>query len=713
MTAELRKGRGRPKEPAGGTAATGGPGGTRLPAGQGLRALLLNRSTVLLFGLALLFRVLYLLEYRHSPFWCLLFGDPKLYHERAVEILHGDLLGRGVSFHSSPLYPYFLALTYRVFGVSIPAVFTLQGIIGATDVVLVATCARLLLGPWGFWLAGVPLACWPVLAYLNAEQLEITMVLLGVHLMLLALLRARGAELVGGSPRRRIYLWAGLALGLAVLGKPNSILFLPCWWITEWLRLRTTSAGPAGTAAAGVAGVVDGAPSAAGVARAALRESTRRAGLVLAGVACAVAPFTIRNLAVNHDLVLTSANGGIDLYIGNNPGARGIFWVPTVLQGELYESSRRVAENALGRTLRASEVSNYWARRALSWVRGAPAAAVALTARKLLLMLNGLEISNHFDPNFLARDVFLLRVSPFRFGLWIPFAFWGMALAAARARRPRPGRTADRLAGILLVWILAYGLSLLPFFITARYRTPIVPALLVFSAYGILDLVQRIRARRVDRALAVGGGVVAAGFVLTHLPLIRAEEFYFNQEQVLAADARDRGDYAAAAALYAKALEMEPRSVIAHNSLAICLARLGKVEQGVDQLEQALHLDPQFPLAWRNLAILRREQGDLAGEREALTRAVALDPRFREARQDLVRSLIAQKDYPAALENLDALLRFDPEDREALWNRALLLGQYLGRKDEALRALDRLEMVTGPDARSRALRRSLTGPAAP
>ncbi|MFN8548377.1 MAG: tetratricopeptide repeat protein [Candidatus Eisenbacteria bacterium] len=625
-----------------------------------------------IFGLGLSFRLAYFAEFHRSPFFGLLHGDPEIYHQRALAILAGHFAGSGVDFHSSPIYPYFLALVYKLAGAHVPAAFVAQSLIGATSATLLAWIGWRLGGAALYWMSGVTLALWPVLAFLDNELLEMTLVLIGVNGMILLLLRARRRECAKQGSRGTL-LGAGACLGLAALGKPNSLLFLPLWFLWEWRRTRE----PIGA-------------------------TLRRLVPLALGTALVVFPFTLRNRLVGGDWVLTSSNGGINLYIGNNPEARGTFSVPARMEADLFAASRTLAEQARGRPLRPSEVSSYWAGEAARWLMSHPVEAARLYLRKLLLLVNHLEIPNHFDLNFLARDLWLLRVSPFRFGLFFPFALWGLALAVREVRRGHGDWD------VPLVWTGAYALSLLPFFVTERYRLPAVTVLLVFAARGLLDIVTTLRSRERRLPLAAAA-TVAIGFGLTFLPLAKAEDFFPAQLQILAGAARDRGDFAGAADYYREALALQPQSVLAHNSLGTSLARLGRVDEAAREFEAALKIDPNYPPAWRNLARWRGQTQGPAAEIECLDRAVALDPGFWEARRDIVRALTANGRYAEALPQLDALLAHDPADRSSLWNRALLLGQFLGRPAEALATLDRLESAGGANEQTRQLRAQLTG----
>ena len=169
----------------------------------------------------------------------------------------------------------------------------------------------------------------------------------------------------------------------------------------------------------------------------------------------------------------------------------------------------------------------------------------------------------------------------------------------------------------------------------------------------------------------------------------------------------ERAPHYAAADYFRQALAQEPRSVLAHNSLGTSLARLGRQDEAAREFEAALAIDPSYPPAWRNLARWRGQTQGPDAEIDCLGRAIALDPGFWDARRDLVRVLTSNARYPEALVQLDSLLAHDPRDRSSLWNRALLLGQFLGRPAEALETLNRLESIAGPTDQTRQLRAEL------
>jgi Flp pilus assembly protein TadD len=83
-------------------------------------------------------------------------------------------------------------------------------------------------------------------------------------------------------------------------------------------------------------------------------------------------------------------------------------------------------------------------------------------------------------------------------------------------------------------------------------------------------------------------------------------EVHFNLGHVLA----KKGDWLNAITSYRAALQAWPTpNAHNHNDLGICLAKVGKVDEAIDQFREALRIDGDFPDAHRNLAILLLQVG--------------------------------------------------------------------------------------------------------
>src|SRR5206468_994583 len=127
-------------------------------------------------------------------------------------------------------------------------------------------------------------------------------------------------------------------------------------------------------------------------------------------------------------------------------------------------------------------------RRAWLVLLGAALAIARLQLKKVYLFLAGNEIPRNQEI-YPAREYspvlrLLLWKVPglaFPFGLLMPLGLVGMAV---RWRR----------APMLAAIVVAYGAAVLAFFITARYRMPLVPYLLIFAAAGVRWLFKEARA---------------------------------------------------------------------------------------------------------------------------------------------------------------------------------------------------------------------------
>src|SRR5690349_19344161 len=150
-------------------------------------------------ALALAIRCFNLWQIHHAPFWSLRLGDGEAYHLWATRIAAGDWLGRDV-FYQAPLYPYFLALVYRLFDESPATVRIVQALLGAASCALLSYAGFRLFGRRGL-LAGLVLALYPPPIFLDG-LIDKTALSTTLLCALLALFTARR------------WLCAGILLGL-------------------------------------------------------------------------------------------------------------------------------------------------------------------------------------------------------------------------------------------------------------------------------------------------------------------------------------------------------------------------------------------------------------------------------------------------------------------------------------------------------------------
>jgi tetratricopeptide (TPR) repeat protein len=397
--------------------------------------------------LALTVRLVYLHQIQASPLFDFPVVDAKTYVDDARHLSSESWLGRPTPFWQPPLYPYALALLFRVFGESyyLPRLF--QAILGAGVCVLTMLIGRRVFPPAVTLVAGLAAALYGPLIYFGGELLPTLPAIFLDLLLLLLLLRAPGTG-------RWSWLAAGLLLGLSCLAVANVLLLVPFLLFWRW-RCRGQEGIP-------------------------LSRIAQQGGLLLAGCLLTIAPVALRNWQVGGDLVLISHNAGINFYIGNNPEYdRTVEIRPGRDWAQLVEMPEREAGIE-----RPSAKSRFFFARSWEFIAAQPRSYLRLLLRKLYLYWRGDEIRRNLDPYYARRDSSLLaillwkRELAFPFGLVAPFALIGLvAFCRSPAGRGAPGR-------LLLLFPLAYMASVVLFFVTSRYRLPGVPVLLLFAAYG-------------------------------------------------------------------------------------------------------------------------------------------------------------------------------------------------------------------------------------
>lgn len=593
--------------------------------------------------------------------------DARGYHEWATAIASGDLLGAGV-FYQEPLYPYVLGAAYRLFGARPLVAYVLNALLEAAGLALLHRVTRRVFGARAALLALLLGATYGLFLFHVVQVAKSSLDLLLAAALLLAFARAdaSGGDAAG---RARRWLVVGLLAGLGCLNRGNLLLAVPL------LAARAALQRPRG------------------------RGAATAAGALLIGVALPIAPVTARNALVGNDLVLTTAHGGFNLYLGNSERADGTSKrVPLVRENPEYEpdDAREVASRAAGRPLRQSEVSAWWARRAVAWVAAHPGEAVRLYARKVHLLATATELPDSVDPRFVARGVPLLAGPWTTYGIVLPLAALGFALA----RRDR------RAAGPLLFLLAAVAASLLPFYVFARYRLPLVPLLLPAAGFALASLAAAARAR--DRRALVGLLLVPA-VLLLGIPPPGVDRSFAVSEANLANVLVEEGRHDEALAAYDRALAERPAYANGRLARAGLLRKIGRVDEAEAELRAILAADPDEWYARYDLGRILLDRGDSEAAARAFADAARTWPPEPRLHFALGVALRRSGEPAGAAAAFREALRRDPASTDARWNLALLLAE-MGERDAARRELEALAAARPDDARvADALRRLEAG----
>jgi tetratricopeptide (TPR) repeat protein len=559
--------------------------------------------------------------------------DSGVYVGLARQVADGDLLLRGGTggqpFFLAPLYVYFLAAPLLLTGGSLVAVKVLQVLLGTAAVGLLHEASRPWLGyPAALAAAGLLALTGPVVFH-EAILLQTALDPFLTALALYAVSRALRAA------RARDWVVAGAALGLFALNRPNALV----WGLA----------------------LVAALPIARGIAR-----GGREAGALALGLALALAPATLRNLAVSGEPVLVSSHGGLNLYIGNRAEADGTYrHVPGItpdMRGQAKDA-RRLAEESAGHSLTAREVDAHFRSLAWEWVLSRPLDAGRLFLRKLAYVFAAPEISLNYSYAYYALDEpTLLRWLVVGAWLLVPLGLLGFGerlwSGPPGGGGPRGGRWDFALWALV---VPAYALCVATFFVSARYRLPLLVPLSAGAGFALVRLVETTRARA-TRRLAARAVALAALFALALWPH-GLDDGRAEERTVMLLWLVDHGQGA-------EALRRLPAVEAAHPEPARLLLRLGQALDENREAEAAARI---------------------------LERSLAIDASSARARLALGQALFGSGRASEAIPHLRAALDagFRPESAGFLLVQALAAS---GQAEEAKARLARLSVPPGTDA---------------
>jgi len=569
-----------------------------------------------LFAVALVVRIAHLIAFSDSPFARLPILDAAFYDQWAREVAAGDWIGKGL-WLGQPLYAWFTGLLYAAAGASVIVPLAVQCLLGAGTVTLIWALAARLLPRRAAHLTGGLAALFTPFLFTGGLLLSENLTLfLNAALLVLAL---RGERL---GPRALFGL--GALTGVAALARIQILLFavLYAGWLACARKERRALA----------------------------------AALFLVGTALPVAPVTLRNVLVTGQPFLISANGGINFYLGNNPQARGLCTPPACLRrghSETYADAQAEAERRAGRALTPRETDAFWWAEGRRFLGADLGASLGLWARKLAWFWNGFELSDVVDFYESKSHSAWLHL-PVDFRLVGPFGLLGLILLWRERRRAAP----------LYLYVASQVLFALLFFVNARYRVLVAPALLVFAAAGLAWTAAAARARDAGRLL--GGGValgLASLLVFAPLGAARggdlapAERHANNGAALLAQGRMEEAEQA-----LRQALALKPAHGKAHFHLGTILKGRKDGAGALAEFRAAAAAEPRLAPAHLQVGnLLLNEHHDPVGAEAAYRSALLADPRMALARYNLGLALLSQRRGAEAQQEFAEAARLDPK----------------------------------------------------
>jgi len=600
--------------------------------------------------------LLYLSGSTHDPTFYRPLIDAQTY-DNTAKMLAGGIEPSQEPFFQPPLFPYLLASIYHIFGYRIMMAKVILSLFGVLTAVLTCAVGRRLFGGAVGLIAGVLAAFYGPLVFFNIQLLPAGIATMLGTATLFMLLVAVDTRLPAA------WLGVGVLIGLSAITVPNFLLILLV--ATGWLFVDAWRKKEAA-------------------------KTVARFVFMLFGVCLIVLPVTARNWIVSRQVVFISTNGGINLYLGNNENTETTLAIRPGLDWD-YVERMPIREGVQS----ASEADRFFQRKVFHYAASHPGLFVRDYLHKLAQLINARELPRTFDIYSYRQfssvlSVLTWSVGPFFFPWGIVFPLAVIGFLSCCRREPR--------VWLVFAFLLVLGLSVALFFVTARHRLILVPAVIVLAAQGIWWIFREATARM--RMIALGGLVLLVALV--NWPVKAAtDEFNFNAERhvLLGIRAYDNGNFAQAENEYQHALLIDPTYVDAYNQWGLLDLRMRRSADAVTAFRNAIRLNPAFAEGYNNLGLIYLQTDRLQKAEQQFNRAIGLRPELSKPYGNLGVLYLREGKTAKALQFLRRAIELDPLYYEAGNYLAWVLATHPSAEfrdgDEAVRIAERMIEITG------------------
>jgi len=445
----------------------------------------------------------------------------------------------------------------------------------------------------------------------------------------------------------------------ATLLKETTVAVYLCWWVVgalavyrtpdklKWLAfgafcgvgvaIRSTLAllVPVAALLPAIAGVPWSPALAEPLRRKATRDWLGRAALLGAGLALALAPWSIRNHRAYGGLSPLPHNGGIVLHQAYNvDNPQSAIWIPAFVNylnpSEIWRGYADEAARRAGRPLSPPDVDRYWRREALDFMRDHPAAVAGDFVKKSLIFLADTEVPN--NRSAVEERMFspLLRALPAP-AIWL----LSMGLAGLIWLAGRDRRWIIVAAPIALSWA-----TMTFFWAEDRFRFHCMPELALCGGLLIDALPRNFRRFWHRPASEPGPG---------QMP---------RQRPAVGALAWGTLVVVAAASLYLGSLFPSPP--VHWDHIVWGYIKMGKLDQARNLAVRIATLQPDNGSIMEAVGYLAAADKDYAAAVQSFSRAIALRPRSYLAHYNLAKALLALGDKSQAAQEAKTCMSLNP-----------------------------------------------------
>jgi tetratricopeptide (TPR) repeat protein len=591
-----------------------------------------------LFFIALAIRLIYLWEDRSNPFYE--YGNIDSIH---YKIFANDFSKYGILpndvFFWGPGYPFFLSFIYATFGNTTIITKIVQSIIGSLTCVLVYLIGKKLFKAEHIPHVAAMICClYGPLIYFDLQivsaNLEVFLDIFAIYLLL------------ASSNATAIWLLivAGIVIGISTVTRGGIVLFVP--FIVLWIFLNAKRKSEEY-----YTNLCQEHQN-----RHIILWTLSRTTAILIPMILIISPVTVRNVVqevkleernrndlnsassyhrriiekiLSRDYVSVSSNVGLNLYLGNEWSLRNINNVNHPLCFTYYKNL--LDEPYFNNVTTASQHNQYFIKKALSTILKDPVSYIKLLGMKVKRLISGVEISRNSNIYADRKYSSIMSITlsnnfiAFPSGIIIPLGLTGMLLLVREWRKHF----------LLLSFVSTQCLFILSFFVTSRYRVPIIPIVAIYAVYALYYIYNGIRERCYKKYIA--SFILTVCFAILSNAYVEKEDdnhgaYEYNNAAML--EMRE-GNYDIAFEHYKKALDIDPNYAPVLFSLGDYYEKRHITKAAIKYYEKGLSIAPMDITANMKLGEIYYSTGNANNAINRFKEVLKYQPMNREARDRL------------------------------------------------------------------------------
>lgn len=415
-----------------------------------VRALEVSEKRIM-FGIlagAFLLRLLYIIEIINTPFIDFLFSDSKLFIELADSFFSDVFWTGNDPFLISPLYPIILGSFRIIFGDNNFIIYLLQVLINTLTLMFIYITAKNIFNKNVAFISFLIASLFDSYIFYSGLILSETFEIFFITLFFYYISDKTNFEQVTK------WLIIGLILGTLVLLRESILIVV----LTLVLYIIFSNKNSFKVKI----------------------SKWKIISTLVGGVFIMVLPFTIMNYIISEELIITNASEGIYFNFANGNGSNGL--IPNDNHNfEKDLSGKEIASNFSGKKVSAGEALNYFYGKTTKDILDEPIQFLSLITRKAVLFFN----SEHF-PKSSIMDIKFYEEN-FSDILKLPLVSYGVISILFLMGLTFYLKTGNKNSLILLL-LFSFYLIVLFSFASVKYKLGITPIMIVFGAFGIVNI---------------------------------------------------------------------------------------------------------------------------------------------------------------------------------------------------------------------------------